>query len=416
MTMNTMMPDISSILYLALARKRYCNLYRFTMTMSETVDMELLQKAADHIHERFSMLMCGFKSNFFHDVQTYSKQRIQVVQDTQKLSILSKTEIQNCPARILAKENQLSIEFFHALTDGYGAVAYISTLTAEYLKLRYQLDFPLGYPIMNVLEEAKKEEVLDEYFSCASKEPLKLSKIYAYQLPRKNKKESIVHTVEKVYSLSKLKAVSKNFGVSPTTFLSEIMAETLMNHQIVQNKGIKPVRIMIPVNLRGFFPSVTFRNFIETIHVTFHQDDIKKERRERLNQFKNEMKSQLNKEHLFALVKAHVNAQQSFLFKWAPRSLKYLGFKIGYALFGESNSTLTFTNLGVVKLPEQMYPYVHKIDCFLSPRSGSPYNCAMIAYRDQVSLNFSSFNHDELVENSVFRRINEVIQSAMDEF
>ena len=185
----TVMPDISSILYLALARKSYCNLYRFTMTMNEVIDMKLVQKAADQIHNRFSMFMCGFKSNFFHDVQISSKNRIQVQKDTKKLEILSKDEIKNCPARILVKDNLLSIEFFHALTDGYGAVAYISTLTAEYLKLRYQIDVPMSYPVMNIHDEVKHEEVNDEYYSFSAEKPSKLKQLNAYQLPRENKKE-----------------------------------------------------------------------------------------------------------------------------------------------------------------------------------------------------------------------------------
>ncbi len=123
------------------------------------------------------------------------------------------------------------------------------------------------------------------------------------------------------------------------------------------------------------------------------------------------MKSQLNKEHLSALAKAHLDAQESVLFKMLPRSLKYLGFKIGYSFFGESNSTLTFTNLGVVNLPDEMHPYVNKIDCYLSPRAGSPYNCAMIAYKDQISLNFSSFNKKTDVEEEFFAHLEEIMKN-----
>ena len=410
---NLMMkPDMSSILYLALARKSHSNIYRFTMTMSETVDMNLVSQAADLIHDRFKVFMCGFKSNFFHDIQTYTNDRIQVIKDTQKLKILSKKEIRQCPARILVKDNLLSIEFFHALTDGYGAVAYISTLTAEYLKLRYHTHIPVKYPVMNVVDEIKDEELRDEYLSFKADKASKLNKVYAYQLPRENRKESEIRTFDQVLSLSELKRISKVHEVSPTAFLSQIMAETFMKHQIRHKSSNKPVRIMIPVNLRGFHPSTTFRNFIETIHVTMKPDDLKKELKERCEQFKTEMKSQLNTEYLSGLARAHVDAQSSWVFRMLPRSLKYLGFKLGYSFFGESNSTMTFTNLGVVNLPEEMHSYVQKIDCYLSPRALSPYNCAMIAYKDTVSLNFSSFNKKTDVEEAFFKRLNEIMQNA----
>lgn len=410
MKKKTMMPDISSILYLALARKRYCNLYRFTMTMNEEVDPVCLQKAADAISERFSVFMCGFKPTLFHDVQSVSDVRIPVVKDTQFLRILSKEEIETCPARILYAENRLSIEFFHALTDGYGAVAYIATLTAEYLKQRYNINVPLGYPIMNPQEETKDEEFVDEYFNHCAKQPAKLSKIYAYQLPREDKRDSTIRAYQKTLSMSEIKSMAKSHGVSPTTFLSTVMAESFMHHQMKNTSSLKPVRIMIPVNLRGFFPNRTFRNFIETIHVTLNCEDMKKSFNERLTQFKDEMKRQLNTEYLSQMIKAHVDAQQSWMFKILPRSLKYLGFKIGYAFFGESNSTLTFTNLGVVNLPFEMHSYVNKIDCFLSPRAGSPYNCAMIVFNDQISLNFSSFNKSSHVEEAFWQHLSKIMK------
>lgn len=410
MKLRKMMPDISSILYLALARKTYCNLYRFTMTMSEEVDPVCLQKAADNIRDRFSVFMCGFESGFFHDTQAVHDVRIQVVKDTQFLRILTKEEIKTCPARILYAENRLSIEFFHALADGYGAVAYISTLTAEYLRLRYNMEIPVGYPIMDIMEETREEEFTDEYFNHCADKPAKLSQIYAYQLPREDKKGCTIRPYQKVLSMSEVKGMSKKLGVSPTTFLSEIMAESFMKVQMKQGTSHLPVRIMIPVNLRGFFPNKTFRNFIETIHVTLHKDDLNKSFTERLTQFKDEMKSQLNVEHLGGMIKSHVSLQQSVLFKMIPTKLKYVAFKLGYGVFGESNSTMTFTNLGVVNLPEEMHPYVNKIDCFLSPRAGSPYNCAMIVYKDQLALNISSFNKNTEVEDELWQHLTKIME------
>jgi|GEM_PF-2823334 len=412
MKQKTRMPDISSILYLALARKRYCNLYRFTMSMNEEVDPVLLQKALNQVKNRFSLFFCGFQPTLFHDIQTLYQKEVKVMKDTAMLKILSKTEIKNCPARVLYADKKISIEFFHALTDGYGAVAFISTLTAEYLKLRYHLDVPLNYPIMNINENVCEEEWCDEYLNHSSKKAAKLKKVLAYQLPREDKKESTIRVTEKNLSFSALKSISKHHGVSPTALLSALMAQTIMHVQKNEEKRMKPVRIMIPVNLRGFFPSCTFRNFIETIHVTLHEKDLHQPFSQRAQNFRAEMKEQLTAEHLSSLIKTHVAAQKSIFFRMIPRSLKYFAFKIGYALFGESNSSLTFTNLGRVNLPEIMHPYVEKIDCYLSPRTGSPYNCAMIAYRDHVSLNFSSFNRNNALEKHFFDTLDEIMNSV----
>ena len=411
MTMKQMMPDISSILYLALARKEYCNSYRFTMSMNEEVDPQLLKQAVHQVKERFSMFFCGFQPSLFHDVQKVYEKHIPVEKDTQIFKIFSRKEIESCAARILYRENKISIEFFHALTDGYGAVAFISTLTAQYLRLRYHIDVPTGYPVMD-LNEVCEEEVQDAYLKNMHGTNAKLRRIAAYQLPREKRADSTIRVSEKTFSYAELKSASSFHQVSPTAFLSTLMAETMMKIQKKYETKLKPVRIMIPVNLRGFFPSRTFRNFIETVHVTLNPEDLNRSLKERALQFKEEMKQQLSENHLASLIKTHVDAQSTYVFRMIPRSLKYFGFKIGYALFGESNSSMTLTNLGVVHLPESMHPYVQKIDCYLSPRTASPYNCAMITYRDQVSLNFSSFNQNSDLEEKIFHQVEKILKSA----
>lgn len=405
------LPDISSILYLARMGKHHTNVYRFTMTMNEEVDPVLLQKAVEIITPRFPVLLSGFHPNFFGDRQIPCRSIIQVQKDTGLLVTMSKEEIEQCALRVLYRDHLLTLECFHAQSDGYGAVAFISTLTAEYLKLRYQIEIPSGYPVLNVLDEIKEEEECDEYLNCMADKPSKLKKIYAYQLPKEDKNEWNIKVHQRVFSASALKEISKEHGVSPTAFLSAVMAECIMKIQKKHKKVLKPVRVMIPVNLRGFFPSITMRNFIETIFVTMHEDDQHKSFKELCAQFRAEMKSQLNVEHLSGMIKTHVDAQKSVLFRMIPRGLKYTAFKIGYAFFGESNSSITFTNLGIVNLPEVMHPYISKMDCYLSPRSGSPYNCAMITYKDQVALNFSRYNHKSELEELFYERLHQIMSS-----
>ncbi len=405
-------PDTSSILYLALARKSHSNLYRLSMTMNETVDPGVLQEAVNRLQQRFPMFFCGFQPHLFSDVQIMCEKPLTVIEDKQVLKVLSKKEIQQCAARILYVKNRISIEFFHALTDGYGAVAFLSSLVAEYLRLRYHVSIPAGYPVMELSQMDYEEEVRDEYLYHAAQKRMRLKNVFAYQLPRENKLDSTVHVAESVLSLSDLKSVSSSHGVSPTAFLSALMAEIIMRNQKKQKKKIKPVRIMIPVNLRSFFPSKTLRNFIETIHVTLHQDELEKTLKERAQTFRLEMKQQLCHEHLASMMKTHVDAQNSICFNMIPRSIKYAAFKVGYAFFGESNSSITFTNLGSVQLPEVMHSYVKKIDCYLSPRANSPYNCAMISYRDQVSLNFSSFNQNRDLEKDFFEVLQEILRTV----
>ena len=126
---------------------------------------------------------------------------------------MSKEEIEQCALRVLYRDHLLTFECFHAQSDGYGAVAFISTLTAEYLKLRYQIEIPSGYPVLNVLDEIKEEEECDEYLNYMADKPSKLNKIYAYQLPKEDKNEWNIKVHQRVFSASALKKVSKDFVI-----------------------------------------------------------------------------------------------------------------------------------------------------------------------------------------------------------
>ena len=51
--------DNSAILYLALIRKDHTNIFRFTLTMTENIDPNLLQQAVDRVHKRMPMIFAG---------------------------------------------------------------------------------------------------------------------------------------------------------------------------------------------------------------------------------------------------------------------------------------------------------------------------------------------------------------------
>ena len=65
MKQKTYAVDNSALLYLALMRKRHTNTYRFTMTMTEEVDPDILQQAMKRVYRRFPTIIAGFRREFF---------------------------------------------------------------------------------------------------------------------------------------------------------------------------------------------------------------------------------------------------------------------------------------------------------------------------------------------------------------
>ena len=389
--------DNSAILYLALIRKYHTNIFRFTFTLTERIDPALLQQAVDCVYLRFPTMFAGFRPGFFHYEQVPAQKPPQVTEDPGLLINMTRTEIAQCACRVYYRENQIIMEGFHALTDGYGMIASLSTLTAEYLKLRYGLPIPVGYPVFDVTEEPKPEETEDAYLKHAEAKPLHLPSRYSYQLPGYDPKCGPVHRETLVYPVEELLACSRKHGVSITALLSAVMASSIMELQQRQETHLRPVRIMVPVDLRKVFPSKTLRNFILYALPTMEVSESEYSITKLAQKFSGQIKDHLREDNLSGIIAYNVKTQSMPLFRLLPASIKCALMRLAYTFFGESNSSLTMTNLGSITLPEGMIPYVESLILTMMPRVRSPYNCGMYSYNGKFFINLCRFpEHSEL--------------------
>ncbi len=384
--------DNSSILYLALIRKNHTNAFRFSLTMSEEVQPDLLQQAVDRVYHRFPSIFAGFQPGFFHYTQIQAETPLQVKPDPGCLITMTRKEIAKCACRVYYLENQIILEVFHALSDGYGITACFSTMAAEYLKLRYGLEIPLGYPVFDTGDVPSETELEDSYLKYADAQPLHMPSRYSYQLPGKETSHETIRENPVRFPVADVLNAARNHGVSITALLSAVMASSIMEVQNMHpEKKLRPVRIMVPIDLRRTFPSSTLRNFILYALPTMEPHEHTLSLTELARKFGTQIKAHLEKENLAGIISYNVKTQNSLLFKVIPCRLKCALMRLAYHFFGESNSSITFTNLGNISLPAEMVPYVKFVSLTLTPRSRSPYNCCMLSYNGQFFINLSRF-------------------------
>ena len=403
--------DNSAILYLALIRKHHTNIFRFTVSLSDEIRPEVLQEAVNVVYKRFPTIFSGFRPGFFHYIQVPAETPPKVVPDPGLLINMTHEEIANCAYRVYYQDNQVIIEGFHAATDGYGMMASTSTLIAEYLRLVYDLKIPVGYPIFDVKAPPAAEELEDSYLKYADAKPLRLPSRYSYQLPGRDPKCGPVHRETLVYPVEELLAASRKYGVSITALLSAVMASSIMELQHLQKeKDMHPVRIMVPIDLRKTFPSKTLRNFIlyalPTMEVSEYGCNIK----DLALRFSQQIKAHLVKENLAGIISYNVKIQKMLLYRKIPSKMKCALMRLAYRFFGESNSSLTMTNLGNINLPEAMIPYVESIILTMMPRVSSPYNCGMYSYQGNFYINLCRFPKESLLEDIFANKLRQVLK------
>ena len=133
--------DNAAMVYSAIQRDDYSAVYRFSVVMDHTVEPDLLQRAVQRVMSRFPgfqvRLRRGvFWSYFDADPSFVPPVEPDIANPCQPIRFSSKDRL----LRVFYYGPRISIELFHALADGAGALVFLKTLAAEYLRQR-----ALGY-------------------------------------------------------------------------------------------------------------------------------------------------------------------------------------------------------------------------------------------------------------------------------
>lgn len=402
--------DYSAILYLAQLRRNHSNVYRFALTMHDPICPQMLQKAVNGVYSRFPTIFSGFRSGFFSCSMVPAKAAPCIRQDPGVLQTMSAEEMQSCAYRVFYSGKQIIIEAFHALTDGYGAIASLRTLAAEYLYLKYGVSSPERREMLETGVPDWDAELRDAYLEHAGEKPARLPNRHAYQLRGEDRDWNTKVSMQPFRTQRLLDAARKQ-GVSLTAMLSCLMAEAIMEVQerhIAPDKK-KPVRIMVPIDLRRLFPSKSLRNFILYALPTMECEAAGVSRECRMKLFHSQLKEQVTKKALGAQITANVNAQRMLLFRLIPLKLKLAAMRLAYRYFGECNSSITLTNLGEVKFSGELQPYIRGVDVLLTPRCQSPYNCAVISCSDTTSISITRFGAQPELETLFYEKLHSVL-------
>ena len=403
--------DNSALLYLALMRRNHTNSYRFTMTMGREVDPTALQQALERIYRRFPTIIAGFRRDLLRFRVVPAAAAPVVLPDPGLLIPMTRQEIATCACRIFYSGRDISLETFHALTDGQGALAFLTRLVDQYLRLVSGTDIPHDHSLPAPDEAPSARELEDSYLTHQRGTPMRLPSRYAYQLPGEHP-DPRVYPCARSYPTQSVLNAARSHGVSLTTLLSGIMAASIMDIQKRHRQKLQPVRIMIPADLRRMFGSSTLRNFILYALPTLEPGEEKLPLRELLGRFQSQIREQLHPQRMASIMAYNVRTQANFLFRCIPVALKCAALRIAYKYYGESNSSITLTILGNVQLPPQMETQVKGIRCILTPRAGSPYNCGVISMNGTLTITLSRFCRQRELEELFFSRLEAVLEAC----
>lgn len=403
--------DNAAKIYPAARRKGWSNVFRLSFTLTEDIDKEVLRSALDVVVRRFPSFAVRLRRGLFW----YYLEQIPTLPEIKNdysypLAFMNKGETSRCAFRVLVYKKRIALETFHSLTDGNGALIFLKTLVAEYLRQKKNITVSSVKGVLPCLQEPTADETEDSFLKNAGNLTADRREKTAWNPKGTPTTGGFLNLTCLTLSSKEIYEKAKEKGVSVSAFLTAVMLMALQNLQkseVAQTKKRRPLKVLLPVNLRPIFGSSTLRNF--ALYVTpeilpalgeYSFDEI-------LTAVKSTMAGEINPKQMSMKIATNVASEKLMAVRMMPLFVKNLVMKAVFNAVGERKSCLSLSNLGVVDLPEEMLSHVSRMDFILGSQATSPYNCGVITFKDVMRINFIRNIKEPKLEYHFFKVLEE---------
>lgn len=370
----------------AATTKRNSSTFRLSIFLKEPLCPLILQRSLDRVLPRFPMYKVRLKKGLFWYYLEENDEKLFIKKETDApCSNIDAYENNGYLLRVLYYENKLSVEFFHSIADGSGAIEFIKLLSFEYLGIIKNNSDGKTLLITDIPSPLETEDSYETYFRFTKNKPIKERKAYKIKGTKFNNFGNNI--VKLQIKIEDFKSICNKYGVTITEFIVGLFIYSIHQEKIKTTTDNNPINIVVPVNLRKIFPSQTLRNFfsIITIGITsnnsLHLETILKE-------VSNQFKSKLKKEKLLNEISSHYRTEKLLYIKFIPLFLKNIILYL-YFIKGTKLQTASVSNMGVIDFPEEMQKFIDHIEIILYSSRKNPVNCGICSFNNNLTITFS---------------------------
>ena len=370
--------DNAALAFPLVTGKDDTRVFRFYCELREAVDEEILQKALEETIEKYPLFQAVLRKGLFW---FYLEHRdIRPVVKKEKKPPCSRLYIPDKKSLLFEvsyHENRINFEVYHALTDGTGAMYFLEELVQNYLILAHpEAKLPRIEPVEEITPGDQEEDSFSQYYS-ADLPRNKEKKPAAVKLKGEKVVHEEMHILEAELPVKELHAKARARGVSITVYLTAVLL-CAIHEEIPKNKQKRPIGLMIPVNLRNYFPSQSMTNFFGWIEISFaFQEDTTFE--DVLTDVKEQFKRELTPEKIAMHMNGYVRIEKHFLVRMVPLEIK------------------RYFNIGILKFPEEYRNYIERFGIFASTDSFQLCSCS---YEGKMVLGFTSKLPDDSIQRN----------------
>ena len=396
--------DNAAKVFPAVANLKRTYMFRVGAVLKEDVDKDILQQALNEIVTRFPSFNVRIRRGiFWYYFEANHKKPIVSEENPFIGKYLVFKDNNDFLFRTLHYGKRLSLEVFHSITDGTGALEFLKALIYHYLKLKGHEISSEGLVITSEIEILKEEEQ-DSFIKNYDKSV----KVYrkeakAYHLKGTNYDEFWQGIIHGIIDVNDLKPLAKEKGVTITEYLCGVITYCVYITELKYEKTKRAFRFFLPVNLRKFFDSKTLRNFALFVRTTQYLSGKDLTFDEILEDTTTQIRDGLVKEKLLAALVSNVKFEKNILMRITPLFIKIVAMRIGYKILGEDVNTVALSNLGVVELPEAMKEHISHFEFSIGASAICKKNAAVATYNNKLVISFSTLAVERALEREFFR-------------
>ncbi|MDE6604532.1 MAG: hypothetical protein K2K85_00730 [Clostridia bacterium] len=399
--------DNAAKIYPAARSSRWNAVFRMSAVMKEEVNPEILQQALDDVIDRFPTFRMTLKKGFFWYYFQFVEHKPKIQEETDFPCAMMRLTGRDYVFRVLYHSHRISVEVFHSITDGTGNITFLKTLVMRYCELCGAKIENVG-DILHYDDDPTPEEVEDSFsrFIDKSKGTLPRKEPSAYQIKGQREKRGVLNVTQGRMPFEQLHSVAKSFGCTVNTYLTAVLAYALLKRQLYEKKAHKkPIRVQVPINLRKIFGSETLRNFAGYYNTNLSPEEMTFE--EVVKELDSQLKEKITPDYCQKFINSNVSLEKNPIIKVAPRFLKTLFMNMSFYLVGENLMSCTFSNIGNVVTPKEMYDYIDRFEFVLGPQKYMNNSMTCASYNGVSVVTFSRTSKDPILERDFFKILTE---------
>ena len=393
--------DNTAKLFAAVSGEDLSSVFRIAVVLKEPVDPELLHRALLFTLPEFENFRVKLRKGFFwYYFETNNRDPVVEEEQSAPCRFIDPHRGERFPFRVSYYGCRINFEVFHGLTDGLGAVGFVSRLTEHYLELKN------GIPT-EVREREFSLMRADDYLRYYKKLPRKRYESRpAIQVSGEFLPFDQMAVLHGTVRINELKNCSRAAGASITKYLAAALLWSIIRTETDGKEMKRPAALNLPVNLRSFFESETLANFFAVINVSWQEKRVPETFEEVLTAVSRQMDEQIVKERLEETISYNVSNEKKWYVRAIPLFIKHLAMQMIF-LHSSRAHTMTFSNIGQIQVQEGLRDQIEEFQLVVGASPKQRMKCGAVAYDGKLCLSFSSAMAENRLPEYFFRFLEE---------